>query len=95
MKSLHDELSTIERERDQRDVAASRFDQLAALLADLDLENLWETATATERRTLVEDLVDAVRIYPDRLTVQIAGSPPILVTLDEVGLAPGCKPVVG
>ena len=94
MTALHDELSTIERERSQRDIAASRFDQLAALLADLDLERLWEAATATEQRTLVEDLVDAVRIYPDRLSVQIAGSPPILVTLDEVGLAPGCKPVV-
>ena len=94
MKALHDELAAIERERNQRDMASARFDQLAALLADLDLERLWQAASETERRTLVEDLVDAVRIYPDRLTVQISGSPPILVTLDEVGLAPGCKPVV-
>ena len=94
MKALHDELAVVERERNQRDMASAHFDQLAALLADLDLERLWQTASTAERRTLVEDLVDAVRIYPDRLTVQIAGSPPILVTLDEVGLAPGCKPVV-
>ncbi len=94
MKALHDELAAIELERNQRDMASSRFDQLAALLADLDLERLWQAASESERRTLVEDLVDAVRIHPDRLTVQISGSPPILVTLDEVGLAPGCKPVV-
>lgn len=94
MKSLHDELPVIEHERNLRDIATSRFDQLTDLLADLDLERLWETATATEQRTLVEDLVDTVPIYPDKLPVQIEGSSAVRVTLGEVGLAPGCKPVV-
>jgi hypothetical protein len=35
---------------------------------------------------LVEDLVDAVLIHPDRLVVEISGAPPLLVTLAEVGL---------
>jgi hypothetical protein len=45
-------------------------------------------------RILVEDLVDSVFIDPDQITVQVAGAPPILVTLEEVVLTQGCKPVV-
>ena len=36
--------------------------------------------------TLVEDLVEAVLIHPDRLVAQVSGAPPLLVTLAEVGL---------
>jgi hypothetical protein len=35
-----------------------------------------------------------VFIYPDQLAVQVAGAPPFIVELDEVGLTQGCKPVV-
>jgi hypothetical protein len=45
------------------------FDQVAELLATMDLEAIWNEATPAERRTLVEDLVDSVCIYPDRITV--------------------------
>jgi len=55
---------------------------------------MWNAATKSERRTLVEDLVDSVFIYPDQLTVQVVGAPPFVVALDEVGLTQGCKPVV-
>ena len=55
---------------------------------------MWNTATLPERRTLVEDLIDSVYLYPDRLTVQVVGAPPFIVALDEVGLTQGCKPVV-
>jgi hypothetical protein len=47
-----------------------------------------------ERRFLVEDLVDSVRFYPDRLTVQVASALPFLVTLEEVGLPAGSEPLV-
>jgi len=53
-----------------------------------------ESRRVAEQRLLVDNLVDAVRIFPDRLTVQVFGAPPILVTLDEVGLRPDIKPVV-
>lgn len=53
-----------------------------------------DTAADTERWTLVKDFVDSISIYPDRLTVQVAGAPPFIVALDEVGLTQGCKPVV-
>ena len=54
----------------------------------------WDTATVSERRTLVEALVDSDCIYPDQITVQVAEAPPFIVALDEVGLTQGCKPVM-
>jgi len=60
----------------------------------LDLERIWNAATPAEQRALVEDMVDSVSIYPDQITVQVAGAPPFIVALDEVGLTQGCKPVV-
>ena len=74
--------------------AADQFDEVTSVLADLHLDSLWDEANLAERRILIEDLVDSVNIFPDRLTVQVAGAPPILVTLQEVGLNQGCKPVV-
>jgi hypothetical protein len=61
---------------------------------NLDLERLWNAASPAEQRTLVEDLVDSVYIFPDQLTVQVSGAPPILVTLEEAGLRGGIKPMV-
>jgi hypothetical protein len=62
------------------------------LLTNLDIERLWRAASVTEQRTLVEDLVDSVFIYSDQITVQVAGAPPFIIGLDEVGLTQGCKP---
>ncbi len=49
-------------------------------------------ASPSAEWALVEDLVDSVRIYPDQITVEVAGAPPFVVALDEVGLTQGCKP---
>ncbi len=92
--SLEDEAARLEEQAREKVRAAERFDQVSELLASLDFDAIWERATETERRTLVEDLVDSVHIYPDHLTVQVAGAPPIVVTLAEVGLRAGTKPVV-
>lgn len=35
---------------------------------------------------LVEELIETVTIYADRLEVTVTGAPSLLVTLDEVGL---------
>jgi hypothetical protein len=37
------------------------------------------------RRTLLEDLLDSVCFFPDQITVQVVGAPPIIVSLREVG----------
>jgi site-specific DNA recombinase len=94
MKTLQKEADDFERDEKIRDQAVTKFDQVAELLANLDLERLWNAASLAEQRTLVEDLVDSVCIYPDQITVQVAGAPPFIVALSEVGLTQGCKPVV-
>ena len=92
--ALESEVAEMEHAKRSSEWASLKFEQVARTLTDLDLEALWTGATLGERRILVEDLVDSVNIFPDRLTVQIVGAPPILVTLQEVGLNQGCKPVV-
>ncbi len=63
-----------------------RFDQLAAFLRDIDIEAVWTAAEEHERRVLVEELVEAVGVYPDHLEVTVAGAPPLNVLYGEVGL---------
>jgi site-specific DNA recombinase len=94
MKTLQKESDDFERDERIRNEAADKFDQVAEQLASMDVERIWNEASPTERRTLVEDLVDSVFIYPDQITVQVAGAPPFVIALDEVGLTQGCKPVV-
>ena len=93
-RTLQDEIAASEQESRDLERAVDQFEHVTALLSELDLESLWEEANATERRLLVEDLIDTVNFYPDRLAVQVAGAPPLLVTLEEVGLHAGSKPVV-
>jgi site-specific DNA recombinase len=94
LKTLQQEVDATEREKSLRAYALDKFDEVSDLLGDMDVDQIWNAATSDERRTLVEDLVDSVCIYPDQLTVQVAGAPPFIVALDEVGLTQGCKPVV-
>ncbi len=63
-----------------------RFDQVAAVLADLDVDRTWEAATPAERRVLLEELLESVTVLPDHLDATIAGAPRLNVLLEEVGL---------
>ena len=63
-----------------------RFEEVARILAELDIEELWAEANERERRILVENLVEWIKVFPDHLEVKVAGSPQINVTFDEVGL---------
>ena len=94
IKTLQRESDEFERNERVRDEAVTKFDQVSELLASLDVGRLWLTASLSEQRILVEDLVDSVFIYADQVTVQIAGAPAFIIGLDEVGLTQGCKPVV-
>ena len=53
------------------------------------MDELWEEASEQERRVLVEELLEAVSIFPDHLEVTVAGVPRLNVTLEEVGLKLG------
>jgi site-specific DNA recombinase len=66
-----------------------RFEEVAAVLAEMDIERLWEAATEQERRVLVEEMVEAVAIFPDHLEVKIEGAPKLNIALREVGLLAG------
>ena len=73
-------------EQVERDEVALRFEQVAALLRDLDLEQLWAAASEQERRALVEEMLEGVDVFPDHLEVAVFGAPRLNVTLAEVGL---------
>jgi hypothetical protein len=59
------------------------------LLADIDIETVWNAATTEERRVLVHELVEEVALFPDHLEVAVAGAPRLNVTLEEVGVQTG------
>ncbi len=80
------EASGYEAEDSQADDLAVRFEQVARLLQELDLDRVWNEATDAERRLLIEELVDVVVVHPDHLVVAIHGAPPLNITLEEVGL---------
>ena len=94
IKTLQLEIDNLKSEESRREEAVDKFDRVAELLANFDVQRIWDTATDTERWTLVKDLVDSVCIYPDRLTVQVAGAPPFIVALNEVGLKQTGRTVV-
>ena len=52
-----------------------RFEAVAAILRELDMDRLWREATERERRTLVDELVEAVFIFTDHLEVEDIGAP--------------------
>ncbi|MBK6670620.1 MAG: hypothetical protein IPG46_13470 [Actinobacteria bacterium] len=80
------------RQRAQRDAErselAERFEEVADLVASVDITTVWDEADDRERRVLIEDLVDAVYVYPDHLRVVACGAPPLKVELTEVGRRP-------
>lgn len=68
------------------DALTHRFEEVAAILREVDLDAMWQEATDKERRVLVDELVDHVAFFPDHLEVTVAGAPRLSVTLSEVGL---------
>jgi Resolvase, N terminal domain len=89
IESLRLEDERVQAQHTERNELSDRFEEVANLLANIDIDTVWEAATTPEKRVLVEDLIDAVVIHADRLVVQINGAPPLLVTLAEVGLRDG------
>jgi site-specific DNA recombinase len=93
---LSTQIEAVRREREEREAeharlsdVAARFEEVARILREMDVGRLWEEATDDERRVLVEELLDAVAMYPDHLEVTVKGAPRLNVTLKEAGLGPG------
>jgi site-specific DNA recombinase len=87
IESAREEVSGIVKQDADLDELASRFEKVAATLRDLDVDRVWSEATDSEKRVLVEELVEKIAIFPDHLEVTIAGAPRLNVTLSEVGLS--------
>jgi len=86
IESLRSEEAQVEAESVRRGELAERFAEVQELLAQIDVEAVWEAGTAAERRVLVEELIEGVVVFPDHLEVRVFGNPPLVVTLGEVGL---------
>jgi hypothetical protein len=55
-------------------------------LAELDWDVIWDAATDTERRTLLDEFLVRLDVFPDHLEVDIRGAGKLNVALHEVGL---------
>ncbi len=62
------------------------FDDVAAVLATLDVDRTWQAATDVERRVLIDEFLEEVTVLPDYLDVKVHGAPPLHVRYQEVGL---------
>ena len=63
------------------------FEEIAAYLADIDVDAIWEEATEQERRVLIDELLVAVEVHGDHLEVVVRGAPRVNITLEEVGVS--------
>ena len=70
--------------RQRQNILADHFERV--LLRERDIDRLWEAASDTEKRTLVNELIECVIVHPDRLQVAINRAPPLTVDFEEVGL---------
>ncbi len=62
------------------------FDDVAAVLATLDVQRTWEAATELERRVLIDEFVEEISVLPDYIDVKVHGAPPLHVRYQEVGM---------
>ena len=93
---LSGQIQTVRRDQEERQVERSRmsdvaakFEEVAHILREMDVERLWAEATDLERRVIVEELLESVAMYPDHLEVTVSGVPQLNVALEEVGLTGG------
>jgi site-specific DNA recombinase len=89
IRTLRDETERARAEADRRAEVSRHFDEVLAVLRELDIDKIWAEASDQERRVLVEELLDVLAIFPDHLEVTVRGALRLNVTLDEVGLTGG------
>ena len=90
--AIEAEASASLKEVNQRHMLAEQFEQVATLLRTMDTDAIWNAANDRERKILVNEIIDAVIVHPDRLQVAINGSPLLTVRFDEVGLREAQQP---
>ncbi len=78
------ELARVESARS--DKVERHFDDVAAVLATLDVKRTWEAATEVERLVLIDEFLEEITVLPDYLDVKVHGAPALHVLYQEVGL---------
>jgi hypothetical protein len=73
-------------EPEPTDENLDQFDAVITMLSELDWDVLWDAATDTERRTLLDEFLVRLDVFPDHLEVEIRGAGKLNVALHEVGL---------
>jgi DNA invertase Pin-like site-specific DNA recombinase len=68
------------------DDVAQHFDDVARMLATLDVDKTWRAATEVERRVLVDEFIEEILVLPDYLDVKVHGAPAVHVLYQEVGI---------
>lgn len=86
IENLEAETTASVLEKMQTDDLTVKVEKLTQLLDEIDVQALWNAATETERRTLLDELLASVTVLPDRLVVEVHGAPPLAVAYPEVGL---------
>ena len=94
MALLEAELEEQHEKKAKEQAKQASFTALVEQFAEIDFDKIWDEATPSERRVLIEDFLENIYLYPDRLTVQVVGAPAIMVTLQEVGLHHVCRTIV-
>lgn len=64
----------------------ARFERVATILQELDIERIWAAATDEQRHVLISELLESVKVFPDHLEVVVSGVPPLNVLYGEVGM---------
>ena len=86
IEAIEGEAAANLKEVNQRSILADQFEQVAILLRTMDTDALWNAANDRELKVLVNEIIESVIVYADRLQVVINGAPPITVAFSEVGL---------
>ena len=68
------------------DDIAQHFEEVAQLLATLDVDRTWKAATGVERRVVIDEFIEEITVLPDYLDVKVHGAPAVHVLYQEVGL---------
>jgi hypothetical protein len=84
--AAHGESKAVRLEVERADDVSRRFEEVARVLENLDIDRAWAAATESERRILIEELVEKVTVLPDHLEVTVSGAPRLHVRYQEVGL---------
>ena len=84
--AAHGESEAARLEFEKADDVSRRFEEVARVLENLDIDRAWAAATESERRNLIGNLVENVTVLPYHLEVTVSGAPQLHVRYQEVGL---------